>query len=165
MPHRDRRFVVALAAGLTLLALGCAGSDNKGRIEGKWKVLSGTDNDDEYRAREAFFTFDDEGTATFDRVPDAQTQARTPLGEKPPGWPVKWKYKLGPGGAVTFYRLPPDFAEKCELISADGDRARVAVWIETYAEPTTVGWRTEIENRKMILTGADGRTLALVRAR
>lgn len=155
----------AIAFCLLACAFGCAASDNKGRIEGKWKVVSGTDRDDEFRLREAFFAFDDEGTATYDRVPDAQTQKATPPGQKPPGWPVRWKYKLGPGAAVEFYRVPSDFAEKCGLVPLDGDRARVTVEITEFIEATKVGGRSEIENRRMTLTGTDGRALKLVRVR
>jgi len=41
MPLPDWRIALALAAGLALFAAGCGGSNNKGKIAGKWKITGG----------------------------------------------------------------------------------------------------------------------------
>ena len=153
VPAPDRRLAVDVAAGLALFAAGCGASNNKGRIEGKWKVVSVGEGLDAERLRDAVLVFGDDGTVTLED-PARPKPAPDAEGPKPPGW----RYKLLAGDAADFYDLPPDATERLGLFPTDTRRVRVTARIE-------VATGGKYEARVMTLTDARGQTLKLVLTR
>lgn len=135
----DRLVAVTLFAGLVLLAIGCGGSNNKGKIEGRWRFASTA----EPALRDALLVFGDDGTITLTR-PD------TPK-------PVVWRYKLLASNAADFYDLPPDLPTQFGL-SPGSSALRVTIGI-------TVVPGEWFEDREMTLTDPTGRVLRLTRLR
>ena len=136
--------VRALALCLVALAVaGCGASNNKDKIEGKWKVVSVGDGLPP-ELRDAVLEFDGHGAVGLKR-PGAAAMA-------------VWRYKLLGGDAADFYDLPPDAADRGGLFAGARGPARVTIRIETAPGE-------KHEGRTMTLTDADGRTLRLTRVR
>lgn len=114
----SRPLALALLAGLALIATGCS-SNNKGKIEGKWKVTSGSG------AVEG--AGPDAGTF-FEFTADGQFRIYASAG------PVqmdaaKGKYSLGSGDTVNLTDLSPAIDGKTksrEKITINGDTMTVA---------------------------------------
>ena len=139
MPARS--FVFAAFAGLVLFAAGCGGSNNKGRIEGRWQFAT-----EDAALRDAVLVFGEDGVVVLARPASTGSSEVVQL--------AAWKYKLLASDAADFYDLPPDAAARLGLFPATNGLARVAIKIES----TTGG---KYEGRTMTLTDADGRTLRL----
>jgi hypothetical protein len=143
MPFAVRALVLCL---LAFSAAGCGGSNNKEKIEGRWRFVPG-DSPDAAKLRDAVLSFGAGGEVllTFPGAPK----------------PVAWRYKLLAGDAVDFYDLAPDAAERGGLFPTTADErgvTRVTIRIEVTPEG-------RFERRAMVLTDAQGRVLHLVRAR
>jgi len=154
----DRRVAVALAAGLALFALGCGASNNRGRIEGKWKCVAADDPALDAQMRDAILVFGDDGRVLFERPGVVQPPPATTEGPQPL---PNWRYKLLAGDAADFYDLPADAAPRAGLFRTDNGFTRVTIAIEN--TPPAPG--TKYEVRTMTLTDARGQTLRLVLAR
>ncbi len=128
-------FVAAIVCG----ACGCGASNNKGRIEGKWKVVS-----DDPQLRDTVLAFGDDGRVTMERSTHPQVPAS---GDKRPE-PTVWRYKLLTGDAADFYALSPDVTIRAGLFPAPNGVVRATIRIES-----TTG--RKYEEREMTLTAAD----------
>jgi hypothetical protein len=145
MPFAVRAPVLAFCL-LVLAAAGCGGSNNKGLIEGKWKVVS-VGASDEAKLRDAVLTFGDDGFVRLTR-PGAPK-------------PTMWRYKLLAGAAADFYGLVPDPPEPTAgsgMFPNTRGAVRVTIRIEV-----TPGDR--FERREMTLTDPQGQSVQLVRTR
>ena len=140
-------FVRLLAVLLVASAAGCGGSNNKVKIEGRWKLAAVGDRPADAPLQNASLMFRDDGSVTLERdgpppAPDSKA--------KPP----RWKYKLLAGDDADFYDLPSDATDRFGFFPAKNGVSRVTIKIE----PTTGG---KYEDRKMTLTDASGQTLKL----
>ena len=146
MLSASRNFALVALAGFTLLALGC-GSNNKGKIEGRWKVtawpekmnadkdaLQEMENKGVYLYME--FTPDGRVTTGFDGNKDF-LQLISTKGE------LSWdaKYKLLPGDNVEIYDLPKESKPGGGGLFGSSERAKVII---------------KITGTEMKLTDADG---------
>ncbi|QJW99650.1 hypothetical protein [Frigoriglobus tundricola] len=129
----------ALVTAIICCALGCGASNNKGRIEGKWKIVS-----DDPQLRDTVLAFGDDGSVTMERP---TTPEAPPSGDKR-SEPIGWRYKLLAGDGADFYALPPDATVRAGLFPAPNGVVRATIQIES----TTGG---KYEERAMILTAAD----------
>ncbi len=120
-------------AAFTLLALSCSASNNKNRIEGKWKF--GSDNP---QRRNGAVVFNDDGSVKL-------------IGTGANPDPIVWRYKLLAADEVDFYGLPPQL----DLFPSTSGVARVTIQITDVPEG-------QYEGRAMTLTDSEGRTLKLV---
>lgn len=118
--------------------VGCGASDNKGTIEGKWRLAPG-EAADTPRFRDAVVTFGEEGEARL-----ASPDLPHPFG---------WRYKLLAGDAADFYGLSP---EGSALFAGTADRARVSVRIAVVPD-------APFARREMTLTDPAGRAHRLTR--
>ncbi len=141
-------FVRLLAVGLLVVAAsGCGGSNNKGKIEGRWKFVSVGDRPADAPLQNASLLFREDGSVTLERdgptpAPDSKVQ------------PPRWKYKLLAGDDADFYDLPADATERFGFFPAKNGVCRVTIKIES----KTGG---KYEDREMTLTDASGQTLKL----
>ena len=156
-----RRTVLLVLAGLALTAAGC-GSNNKGKIEGTWKVTelpasSAGKSKDEYAQMSKMgmymqMEFKPDGTLTIGLGADKpETLDMVKLFAQ--GKPTSWdgKYKLLSGDGVELYDLPKEMQEKGgEGLFKGKDRAKVAV---------------KIDGDSMTMTGDDGETVKLTRVK
>jgi hypothetical protein len=151
MPFAVRALVLCLLAFGTA---GCGASNNKGKIEGRWTVVSG-DHPDEPKLRGKSLAFDEEGKVLFlyPGVPVPGPMAPP----APPGSPepVVWRYKLLAGDGADFYDLPPDASGRGGLFPGARGAVRVTIRIEVLPGP-------KYERRELTLT-ADGHELKLRR--
>lgn len=105
------RMVCFVAVCCSAAALGC-GSNNKGKIEGKWKAVSFEGQGDDMKAMEAlgmylYFDFAGDGTLTIGLdTTNQEMKAMLAGGGKPTSW--KCKYKLLSGDDVEIYDLPKE---------------------------------------------------------
>ena len=139
MPFAVRALAFCL---LALPVAGCGGSNNKNKIEGRWKFVPG-DSPDESKLRDAELWFGDLGDVTLKR---------------PGAKPVTWRYKLLAGDAADFYDLAPDATNRCGLFSDARGSIRLTMRIEV-----TSG--EKYERHTMTLTDPSGRKLTLRRVR
>jgi hypothetical protein len=110
-----RKLAVVALAGLALLAVGCS-SNNKGKIEGKWKFVSlpekAADKGGLAELTKAGFyiyiEFQADGGATFGIGSDKKEADRNKEEEANQQTAWKLKYKLLPGDAVEFYDTPKE---------------------------------------------------------
>lgn len=135
-----RAFAIAAVASLALCAAGCAASNNKGRVEGRWKIVS-----EASILRDTFLTFGDDGIVTLERPAEGAGKRSNP---------IAWRYKLLAGDAADFYDLPPDATDRAGLFPALNGLVRATIRIESM----TGG---KYEEREMILTTGEGQTLRL----
>jgi hypothetical protein len=130
---------------LVVFAVGCGGSNNKGKIEGRWQVVSAPA--DVPKLNGTFLVFRDDGTVKLEGSVQ-ESVFGTP--GKPPGW----KYKLLAGDAADFYDLPADATERFGFFPATRGVSRVTINIDPKADG-------KYEGREMTLTDAAGKTLRL----
>ena len=139
MRPSSRPLAIALLAAFALTSLGCE-SNNKGKIEGKWKLVSIPDNvkqgkDEMTEMAKAgvyvYMEFKPDGMAVFGVGADKQ-ETLDFIKAAAPGQKTAWdlKYKLLPGDSVEFYDLPKDLREKVTGgLFGSKDRGRVTVRI------------------------------------
>src|SRR5262249_51890531 len=145
------RFVVALLAGLCLLA-GCGGANNKSRIEGKRKFVLTRGKAAHGQLRDRLLGFGADGGVTPE---GARVWATS---EKDAPKPQRWQYKLLAGDEADFYNLPPDSTDRCGLFGGARGPTRVTIRIEVLTGE-------KYERCEMTLTDADGRILRLTLVR
>jgi hypothetical protein len=132
-----RKFALVALFALALAA-GC-GSNNKGKIEGKWKIVSlpeKVQNGKNEMAEMAkmgvyvYMEFRADGTMAFGVGADKQEMLDM-VKMAAPNQKITWdgKYKLLSGDSVELYDLPKDFQGGGGLFGKD-DRARVKVLIK-----------------------------------
>jgi hypothetical protein len=132
---RAPRVIAFLAfASLALVAAGCS-SNNKGKIEGKWKFVSIPGMDEgmlktlEAQKIFLYMEFTPSGEARMGAAandPELQKKIDT-AGEKTS---LSFKYKLLSGDGVEFYDLPAELREKGGGLFGNKDRARTKVKID-----------------------------------
>lgn len=142
MPFAVRAPVLVFGL-LALATAGCGGSNNKGLVEGKWRVVS-VGASDESNLRDAFLSFGGDGLVMLMR-PGAPK-------------PITWRYKLLAGDAADFYDLVPDAPDRGGLFPTPDGTVRVTIRIE-------VGPGDRFERREMTLTDAQGQSVQLVHTR
>lgn len=131
-----RKLAFLLLAGLALAVAGC-GSNNKGKIVGKWKVTDPSDKDP--KAKDGFQKLGQMGIYMYMEFKDDSTAVMGFDADKPgmiellkmgiPGGKVTFpaKYKLMSGNKVEIY----DFsAEAKQILSGKGERMRSDIIIE-----------------------------------
>jgi hypothetical protein len=128
---RAARLVVVVAlAGLAVTLTGCS-SSNKGKIEGKWKVVSGPGLDAQIKEMEqlkAYMYFDFRGDGSLTIGAESSDPAIQELAAKN-GKTVTCKYKLRGGESVEFYDLPPEMKQGGGGLFGGKDKARTNVTI------------------------------------
>lgn len=138
MPTASRTLALVALFGLALAAAGC-GSNNKGKIEGRWKIVSLPEkvqkgkNDMAEMAKMGLYVymeFRPDGTATFGVGADKQEMMDL-IKMAAPNQKVTWdaKYKLRSGDGVELYDLPKDIQSGGGGLFGNKDRARVKVKI------------------------------------
>jgi hypothetical protein len=145
MTSVPRLLAVVLSTGLALAAVGC-GSNNKGKIVGKWRLDSGggmTEPVLKQLAEQegyAFFEFKDDGTMTMG-FGSTDPQKQEALDKLTLG---SCKYKLGTGDAVELYDLSKSMRDD-EGGSPFGkeDRAKGAIKIDGDTMTLVVGANSE----------------------
>jgi hypothetical protein len=149
-----RPLLLVAVGGLAMLCTACGASNNKGKIEGKWKITDMPHKDD--KSKKEFEDMTKMGLYVyFDFKPDNALEMGVGA-DKPEvlefikalskGEPLQWnaKYKLLSGDGVEFYDLPKEMREKGGgLFGGNKDRARTNI---------------KIEGDKMTMTDADGKT-------
>jgi hypothetical protein len=112
-----RKVALAVLAGGALVAAGC-GSNNKGKIEGKWKITGGTDMPpDQMKKLEdakvfAYLEFNPDGSAgfSFESTDEAlQKVIQAGAGGKTS---FAFKYRLGAGDNVELTDVPKELQDK-----------------------------------------------------
>ncbi|MFO0824103.1 MAG: hypothetical protein U0792_13485 [Gemmataceae bacterium] len=156
MVFKTRQFAIVILAGLTLVAAGC-GSNNAGKIEGKWKIVSAPGLEDTNKQLEQvkaylYMEFRPDGTmsmgADFEdpAMKEIVEKFAAKSGEKTS---FSWKYKLLTGDNVEFYDLPKELQEKgTGGLFGGKDKARTSV---------------KIDGDNMTMTDSDGKTGKFVR--
>ena len=150
-----RRFAPVLLVACLGLVAGC-GSNNKGKIEGKWKVNSMPGMEEkELKMMETmkaygFMEFTPDGAMRIG-VESADPQVQMLLAGAGDKTVLSCKYKLGSGDSVEFYDLPKEMQEKGGgLFGKNKDRAKTSV---------------KISGDNMTLTDPDGKTGTLTRVK
>jgi hypothetical protein len=141
--------ILPVFAGLFAVC-GC-GSNNKGAIEGKWKVLSASRNPavlGRMDARQLFFTytFSDDGTLSIGTESSA-----TPLRQPgPDGEPRSFslKYGLKSGSNVEIYDVPQTLRDAYDGLFGFADKEV---------------WQVSISGTEMAITEPDGNTVKLLK--
>jgi hypothetical protein len=161
MRRAPRPTALLVVAGLALTAAGC-GSNNKGKIEGTWKVTelpasSAGKSKDEFAQMSKMgmymqMEFKPDGMLTIGLGADKPetldlvkllTQGKPTSGDA--------KYKLLSGDGVELYDMPKEMQEKGgEGMFKGKDRAKVTV---------------KIDGDSMTMTGDDGQTVKLLRVK
>lgn len=134
----SRKYAFVLLAGLAFVAAGC-GSNNKGKIVGKWKITGGGGiKDEELKMMETFgvnmiLDFRDDGTiamAVQSNNPDFQKAMEASKDKTS----FTFKYRLGSGDVVELYDLPKELQEKDKKggpgLFGSKDRAKAIIKIE-----------------------------------
>lgn len=130
-----RKLAIVALAGLALFALGCS-SNNKGKIEGRWKVTAlpekmkgDKDALEDMKKAGVYmymeFTPDGRVTIGFDGNKDFLEQIKAQEGQT--SWDAK--YKLLPGDNVEFYDLPKNAGTGAGLFGSTSDRAKAIITI------------------------------------
>jgi len=132
MSSAVRRLFLLSIGLLSMFAIGC-GSNNKGKIVGKWKVVSATGQSGntmkELEAKKIsyFFEYKEDFSVVISfELPDnpvfgKQLQSMMPS--------YTFKYKLRSGDIVEFYDLPKDLQEKGGGMFGNKDRGRERIKI------------------------------------
>jgi hypothetical protein len=130
---------------------GC-GSNNKGAIEGKWKVLSASRNPavlERMAGRQLFFTytFSDDGTLAIGTESSGLTPLRQP---GPDGEPRSFslKYKLKSGNDVEAFDVSKTLRDAYDGVFGFADNEV---------------WRVSISGTEMAITEPDGNTVKLLK--
>jgi hypothetical protein len=149
-----RSLLLFIVGGAALFCTAC-GSNNQGKIVGKWKMLS-MPGMDAAQTKEmdklnvyAFFEFKDDGSMTVGaESSDKDMQAL--LLKQGVAKTLSCKYKLRSGDVVEFYDLPKEMQEKNGggLFGSNKDRAKT---------------RVKISGDNMTWTDDDGKSGNLVR--
>ncbi|MBP3953876.1 hypothetical protein J8F10_00990 [Gemmata sp. G18] len=134
----SRKLALVLLAGFVLLATGC-GSNNKGKIEGKWKITgfpektTASTKADMTKMSEAgmyiYLEFKADGGLAFGLGTDKPELLQL-LKASAPNQKITWdaKYKLSSGDGVEISDMPKDMQAGGGLFGQK-DRARVKVKI------------------------------------
>ncbi len=133
-----RRLALTAFLALAFAAVGCS-SNNKGKIEGRWKIVSlpaKTQNGKDELAQMAkmgmyvYMEFRKDGTMTFGVGADKK-ELLDMVKAMAPNKQLTWdgKYKLSSGDNVELYDLPKDFQGGGGLFGK-ADRAKVKVAIK-----------------------------------
>ncbi len=129
--HRLRLPAVVAVCGLALLLSGC-GSNNKGKIEGKWKMISSSQKNadfDQLQAVGVTMAFDFKADGTFavefvplDDKPESKMAAQI-AGTGLAGKEVSGKYTLAGGDKVNFSGAKDIFKGKAATsnVTINGD--------------------------------------------
>lgn len=130
MPFAPRKFAFLVLAGLALAAAGCGGSNNKGKIVGKWKFVGLGDEKDAKLADEdklvLFMEFKDDGTGGFGlEVVDPNLKKMFKANED--GNSAAFKYKLLKGDEVEFYDLPKQMQGEKSGFKKDRGKAVIKI--------------------------------------
>jgi hypothetical protein len=121
-------------AALTAAALGSTGcsSNNKGKIEGRWKFVN-VPGVDQNMVRQLdtmgiylFIEFDPNGTMTLGAA-SANKDIQEKLAQSGEKVTFSCKYKLHSGDDVEFYDLPKELQEKGGGLFGNKDRARTKI--------------------------------------
>ncbi|MBN9119993.1 MAG: hypothetical protein J0I06_12660 [Planctomycetes bacterium] len=139
MLSASRKVAFVLLAALAITATGC-GSNNKGKIEGKWKVVSFPEKTSEKNKNDVaemgklgiyvYMEFKPEGAFVFGVGAEKQEMLDM-MKALAPNQKTTWdaKYKLLSGDGVEIYDLPKDMQKEGSGLFGNKDRARVKVVI------------------------------------
>lgn len=134
MALAPRKLAFLALAGLALAVAGC-GSNNKGKIEGKWKIVSAPGlGEQEMKMMEAFkmyayMEFKPDGTMSIGAASTDPEMQKMIEGSKD-NKTVTCKYKLLSGDGVEFFDLPKELQEKGGgMFGKNKDKARTSVKI------------------------------------
>jgi hypothetical protein len=114
--HLTARSLMLFVVGVALFCTGC-GSNNKGKIVGKWKVVSATgESDNSFKQMEQmkislFFDFKDDNSVSMS-VESTEERPKGAKQEVNSLFSFNFKYKLLSGDMVEFYDLPKDLQQK-----------------------------------------------------
>lgn len=117
MLSASRNVALVLLAALALVAVGCGGSNNKGKIVGKWKITGGGGlKEEELKFMDAlgvyaYFEFKDDGTLSFGAGAN-DPKMNEKLAKNSEMKSASCKYKLLKGDAVEIYDIPKEMQEK-----------------------------------------------------
>ena len=112
----SRKVAFVVLAAFALVATGC-GSNNKGKIVGKWKMVGGGGmKADDAKMMEmlgiyVYFDFKDDGTLQFGAGAN-DPKMNDMLKDKGETKVASMKYKLLSGDAVEIYDIPKDMQDK-----------------------------------------------------
>ena len=140
-----------LPAFAGLFAVCGCGSNNKGVIEGKWKVLSASRNpavQERMAGRQLFFTYTFSGDGTLSIGTESSA---TPLRQPgPDGEPRSFtlKYKLKSGSDVEVFDVPQTLRDDYDGLFGFAD-------MEV--------WRVSISGTEMAITEPDGNTVKFLK--
>jgi hypothetical protein len=134
-----RKLAFVLFAGLALVVAGC-GSNNKGKIEGRWKVTTFPEKTDAKTKNEMdqlgkmglylFLEFKSDGTMSVGLGADKK-EVLDVIKAMAPQQKTTWdmKYKLLSGDGVEVYDMPADLQSGGGGLFGKKDRARVSIKI------------------------------------
>jgi hypothetical protein len=123
MRTRPRTLALAALTGFALLAAGCS-SNNKGKVEGRWKFVTFPESTEAQGKGKAFLAalnergayfmleFRPDGTMTLgvgSGKPEVLDQLKAVAAENGQKLTGEAKFKLLPGDGVEFYDLPAEF--------------------------------------------------------
>jgi hypothetical protein len=153
-----RPLVMIAVCGLAMLCTACGASNNKGKIEGKWKMVSGPGFDEQAKMFEmlkAYFYFDfkPEGTLALGLEmsdPEMKKMFEGKVGAEKTSFTCK--YKLLKGDAIEIYDLPKEMQKEGGggLFGRNKDKARTNV---------------KINGDNMTMTDEDGKSFQLSRVK
>ncbi|HEX3146606.1 MAG TPA: hypothetical protein VHR66_00800 [Gemmataceae bacterium] len=141
MLRASRKTAYLVLAGLALVAAGC-GSNNKGKIEGKWKITE-FPSEPNSNTKDTFADLGKMGLYIAMEFKSDESLVMALAADKPEtlefvklmsqGKPTSWnaKYKLESGDGVEFYDLPKDMQNKGGGgLFGSKDRAKVKIKID-----------------------------------
>ncbi len=126
----SRKVAFVLLAALALVATGCGGSNNKGKIVGKWKMTGGG-VDDKMPKEMAdkmylMMEFKDDGTAGFSLVINDPEMKKFFEASKE-NTSATFKYKLLKGDEVELYDLPKEMQNEKSGFKKDRAKATIKI--------------------------------------
>jgi len=159
MRYTSRPFALIAVCAIAMLCTAC-GSKNKGKIEGKWKLIeapASNEKDSETFQEMSksglymFFDFKADKSLTIGLHSDSEDMLKM-VKALAPNKKITWdaKYKLLSGEGVEFHDLPKDLQEQAGggLFGRNKDRARTKI---------------HIDGDNMTMTDDDGKSGKLVR--
>jgi hypothetical protein len=148
--RHSRKLVLAALALVVVLGAGC-GSSNKGKIEGRWKLVSlpNQSKPPEDRKVYTYFEFKPDGAFEVGATSDPDPGEKDSKPEDRSIVLAKAKYRLQGGDYVEIYDLPKELQDKGGGVFGGKDKVRIKI---------------KISGDNMDLTDAEG-TAKLVRVK